>query len=145
MRAPNALQVVLAVRRRREEAEERALVALQQQKQQVIETVERLEGEIAAWNALRQTEVQQLLSGMHHQANAVKNRHLQQRRKLAMSDLERLEDERCRQMTLYRAARSNREVISELEQRRKASVQAQQNLREQKRLEDMFLARRVRD
>lgn len=144
MRPPDSLRVVLAVRRRKEEAEERVLAALGQQIQQAIAEAERLQAELASVTASRLEDVDRLLNGIHHQHSEARYRQLQQQRSEALSQRVKLEQMRISQMVTYLAARRDREVISELQQRRMAAYQAELRVREQKRSEDLFLARRAR-
>jgi hypothetical protein len=144
LRPPDSLRVVLAVRRRKEEAEERALAALNQQIQRAEAEAERLQTEIAAVGTSRREEIQQLLNGAHHQHSEARYTHLLQQCSMALAEAKRLDGLRVDQMAAYLAAKCGREVISELQERRTSAYQADLQGREQKRNEDLFLARRAR-
>lgn len=143
MRPPNSLHVVLAVCRRKEEVEERKLTALTQQIQQATAREKRLAEQFARFAAERFVEVERLSNGLHHQASDGQFRAFQEERGQAVAERGRLEALRLKQMAIYLAARSGREVISELEEQRTAAYRSALAVRERKRNEDLFLSLRV--
>lgn len=141
MRGSDTLRVVLAVRRRKEQAEELLLAEQCERIEKARARTKLLELELASIGAARLQEVSQVVSGAHYvQIEAQYNRVIQQRSE-AESQIEALERMRSEQVKNYAAALCARQIVSELRDRRKAAYDAELLRREQKRNEDLFLAR----
>ena len=88
-------------------------------------------------------EVQSILPNTHHQAVEVQSKELWRRCADHAAEIERLKDARTQQMSAYLSARREREIMENLDERRRDALEAERHLREQKLNEDLFLARRV--
>ncbi len=138
------LAAVLAVRQQKEEAEERALAAIALQVQQIQLALDRLEREITQHAEVRAREVHTLLPAAHHQASHARFTMLRAAQGELRDQMEAAETLRKEQQARYRVARSNREMLTELDQQQRAAWETELKTREQKQLDDIFSARRSR-
>jgi flagellar export protein FliJ len=91
----------------------------------------------------RLSEIQCILPNSHHQAVAAHSRALWRRCADLAAEIERLTEVQAEQMSAYLSARREREVMENLNERRRNALEAERHRREQKLNEDLFLARRV--
>ena len=139
-----SLAAVLLVRREREAAEERALGAAER-------TVAAARGQRDAVRAeLVRLAAEWAGAGTRMlQATALHERYarvavLDAARVELDAQIPQLETQRDARRLLYLAARRDRELLEELEASQRASFRAAADAREQKRSDDLFLARRMR-
>lgn len=139
-----SLATVLAVRYQREQAEERALADLNFQIQQTQTAVERIDADLAKTSEKRVRDVQQLLDGAHFHASYARLQLLQRGRGELLEHLQVLGQRRAQQQQAYFAALRAREMLSDLEGKQRVAYMVAATRREQKRSDDLFLARRLR-
>lgn len=143
MRSPHSIQVLLRVRSQREEVEERKLAAIIKKLQLARAELAGLSMELESITAARLKEIQCTLPNTHHQAVEAHSRALWRRCADHAAEIERLKELQAEQMSAYLSARREREVMENLNERRRDALEAEAHLREQKLNEDLFLARRV--
>lgn len=143
MRTPDSIQILLRVRSQREEIEERKLEAIIKKLQLTHAELMGLFVELERITTTRIGEVQSILPNTHHQAVEVQSKELWRRCADHAAEIERLKDARTQQMSAYLSARREREIMENLDERRRDALEAERHLREQKLNEDLFLARRV--
>jgi hypothetical protein len=144
MASQDALRVVLGLRRLKQDTEERRLSEILRDKAKRHAELELVAVELKQITAARLRQVQQIQYAIQHQESEARFRKLTQYRADVLAKIAELEQQRVQQMSVYVAARRDREVIEEVEGKRKALREAAMDAREQKRIEELFLARRVR-
>ena len=141
MPRPSSLQTVLLLRQNREDAEERVLTTIQYEIRDATTESARLDNELASIGTARRGEDQSCVHGAdHHRTDAI-YRQLLERRVEIGSRIEKLKEKLASQMNRYLAARQDREVINDLEQKRLRACRTEAAARETKQIEDLFLAR----
>lgn len=139
-----SLAAVLALRQQREQQEERALTAVLHELAAGRDTVGRIEGELSRVRAeIAQMAPQSLQAVSLHERYA-RVRVLEEGLLEMRARLAELEARRDAQQQIYLAARRDRDLLDELESRQRLSFTTEANRREQKRMDDLFLARRLR-
>ena len=138
------LAAVLSLRQQKEEAEERTLAARAAQVQQVRASLTRLEHELAQCAEVRAREVQTVLTGAHLQASYGRLNLLRDAQKELLEQMRVAEALRAEQQVRYLAAKGNREMLTELKETHQSAWDAEMQSREQKRIDDLFAARRLR-
>ena len=141
MPRPSSLQTILVRRQNREDAEERALTTIHLELRNAVHERELLDNEVASVGEARRAEVQSCVHGADHHRTDVVYRQLLERRVEIESRIESLKDKLASQMNRYLAARQEREVINDLEQKRLRACRAEAAAREAKQIDDLFLAR----
>jgi len=139
-----SLAAVQAVRRQRERQEERALSAVLHEMQQTRLTLERIEAELRQAGASRLRAEPQPMQGVSLHEQYARMELLRQAWAEVLARLEELATQRDQQQGSYLTARRDRELLDELEQKQKTSFEAKLLQQEQKRNDDLFLARRLR-
>jgi flagellar biosynthesis chaperone FliJ len=139
------MRAVLAVRLKDEEREEHRLTTLGGSLRQARIRHADIAEKLAAARASRLNEVECRADGAQHQRWDAEMKNLRQRYSDAAADIETAERTYAEQMQRFLATRRAREVISELEQRNVSRWRAELQVREQKRYDELFLARFVRE
>ena len=139
-----SLAAVATVRRERERQAERALAAVLREIQRTQATLARLETELREMAAARLAAASRQLTGVSLHEQYARMELLRTARGEVVAHLGALTAQREQQQLLYIAAHRDRDLLNELEQRQRAIFQGEQALREQKRNDDLFLARRLR-
>ena len=139
-----ALAAVLSVRQQKEVAEERELAARNAELQQVRSALARLEQELALWAETRAGEVNALFPAAHHQASYAQARLLREAEADLREQLRSAEAMRAEQLSRYMEARRDREMLTDLQQKHESAWNTQLQSREQRRIDDLFAARRPR-
>lgn len=139
-----SLAAVQSVRRQRETQEERALTAVLHEMQRTQSMMERIDAELsdAAASRLTAWAVQTQAVAIHEQYARLEL--LRQARAEVLACLAALATQRDQQQSFYLTARRDRELLDELEAKQHAAFRAKLLLQEQKRNDDLFLARRLR-
>ena len=140
----DALQVVLGLRRHKEDMEERRLAGILCEKAKCDAQLEQVAGELAQITAMRLRHIEQVQNGLEYQEHDAAIRNLIRCRAEMLARMHELEQHRVQQMCHYLAARSEREVIEDVHAKREALCESARRVREQKRIEELFLARMVR-
>lgn len=138
------LAAVLAIRQQKEDAEERALAAIAAEVQGMRAALAHVERELREHAAGRARDPQALHLGVHHQALEARSRALGHAKAQLSEQLQILEARRAEQQTRYLAARSAREMLTELRQAQRIAWEDEMAHREAKRVDDLFTARRLR-
>ncbi len=144
MPAPFPLEAVLKVRENAELREERILSQILAQIAETRRSIERIDTDLAATFAARQSEVQQPLLASHLHSSYSRRALLQQARKDLDGQISQWLHLRDRQMSIYQAARRDREMITDLREQHRSNQQRELARKEQSALDETFLARRGR-
>jgi flagellar export protein FliJ len=144
MSARDALHVVLSLRRHKEDVEERRLGDILREKAKCHAELERIAAELEQITAVRLRQIQHIQNGLHHQECDAAMRQLSESRTEMLARIDGLDQQRVQQMSVYVAARCDREVIEEVRAKCEALRETERCSREQKRDEELFLARRIR-
>ena len=140
-----SLDTVLRVRGIVEEREERILQKILFEISQSLETLTRTDVEIAESDASRRADVFKSNIGHHLHASYGAVRALKQNRKDLEGQIAKLEQLRERQLIVYAAARRNREMITDMREEKRGAYDSDMARREQKTLDDNYIARRGRN
>lgn len=139
------LTAVLAVRQQKEESEERALTAILAEAVGVRLAIERAELHMVQHTDDRAREVSLVHNAAHHQAHHARWTMLREHKQALLQQLQMLELRRAEQQTRYLRARSDREMLTELQIQQRASWEAELLTREAKQMDDLFASRRLRE
>jgi len=139
-----SLATVLRVRGILEEREERLLQKILFEISQTLETLARTDAEIAGSDAARRSDVFKPSIGRHLHASYGEVKELKQSRKDIETQIEKLEQLRDRQLVIYEGARRNREMLSDMREEKQTAYESDMARREQKTLDDNYIARRGR-
>jgi flagellar FliJ protein len=139
-----SLATVLRVRGVLEEREERMLQKILFEISQTLEAIARTDAEIAGSDASRRTDVFKPFIGRNFHASYGEVKELRQSRKDLELQIEKLEQLRDRQLIVYEGARRNREMLTDMREAKRGAYESDVARREQKTLDDNFIARRGR-
>ena len=135
------LDSVLRVRESVEEKEEQVLQKAQFEVERVRQRIDELTEELAQANRERN-------EALLHATEAYRLQDLQagieaakEARQTLLETLETVKAERDRQMKIYQAARSGRQMLSDLETQQRGEWEVEQTRMQQKRIDDIFAAR----
>jgi flagellar export protein FliJ len=143
MRSQESIQILLRVRSQREDVEERKLAAIIERLRLAQAQLATLLTELENITASRLSEVQCIFPNTHHQAVEMDSKTLWRQCADHVAEIERLKNLQAQQMSVYLTAHREREVVEKLNKERNDALEMERRLREQKRNEDLFLARRV--
>jgi flagellar export protein FliJ len=139
-----SLATVLTVRRIHEEREERMLQQIQFQITQTRQAVAAADSAIRTISDLRVKEILKPLIGIDMHSSYGKVAQLKHDRQQLVESLEKLGQLREIQVKVYDAARQNREMLTDMQEEKRDSYDSDMERREQKVLDDNFIARRGR-
>ena len=139
-----SLETVLRVRKLIEEREERLLQQILQRMANTLQSANETERDIAEWNASRQTAARESSMALDVQASYSKLEQLKLHRKALEDQLEKLRRLREVQIDAYHLAHRNREMLTEMSGQQREVYEADVATREQRDLDDNFIARRRR-
>jgi flagellar export protein FliJ len=139
-----SLAVVLRLRESLEKREERALQSIQLDVSRTLQAIEDLSVAIGGAQHARETALRKAMSGGHLHSLLWEEQAAEQRLRLLLEKLQVLEQEREQQMKLYHAAHRDREMLSDMMEKQKNIYDREWLREEQKRLDDIFMARRHR-
>src|ERR1700733_3255423 len=139
-----SLASVVRVRVIVEEREEGILQKILFDISKVFDDLERIDSRIEEADDSRHAEVLKPCIGLdvHACYGAVKE--LKQRRKDLEDKIQKLEEARDRQLAVYEAARRNREMLTDMREKKRTAYEIEMNKREQKTLDDNYISRRGR-
>jgi len=140
-----SLASVLRVRRIIEEREESVLQKIHFEISQASGAIEHTDAQLAQCYASRRSNVLKPSIGLDFQASYGEVKELKQLRKELEGQIKKLEQARDAQMVVYQAARRNREMLTDLREKKRRAYEAEMNKRAQKALDDNFAARRSRN
>jgi flagellar export protein FliJ len=139
-----SLATVLRVRAIIEEREEGILQKILFNISKVFDDLERIDTRIMEADDSRHAEVLKPCLGLEVHAYYGEVKELKQRRKDLEDKIQKLEEARDRQLVIYEAARRNREMLTDIREKKRAAYDAEANKREQKALDDNYISRRGR-
>jgi len=139
-----SLAVVLRLRESVEKREERALQSIQLDVSRTQQAIEELSVAIGGARRARETALQQAISGGHLHSLLGEEQVAEHGLRVLLGKLQLLEQERERQMKVYHAAHQEREMLSGMMEKQKDIYEREWLREEQKRLDDIFMARRHR-
>jgi flagellar export protein FliJ len=139
-----SLATVLRVRGIVEEREERILQKILFDISKIFDDLERTDAELAESNASRDADVFKPFIGLQVHAYYGQVKELKQRRKNLEAQIQKLEQARDAQLIVYEAARRDREMLTDMREKKRTAFDADVNKREQRALDDNYIARRGR-
>jgi flagellar export protein FliJ len=139
-----SLATVLRVRVIVEEREEGILQKILFDISKVFDDLERIDARIAEADDSRNAEVLKPCIGLEVHAYYGEVKELRQRRKDFEDKIQKLEEARDRQLVIYEAARRNREMLTDMREKKRTEYDPETNKREQKALDDNYISRRGR-
>jgi flagellar FliJ protein len=138
------LAAVLRLREINEQREERLLTQILAQVTQAREAIAALDLQIAEAAARRETELLERTPAAQLHAAYGMSALLKERKQFTVDQLAQFEQLRDKQIKTYQAAHQAREVLSTMRKKQRDSFLAEQARHQQKALDDMFIARRMR-
>jgi flagellar export protein FliJ len=139
-----SLAAVLRVRVIVEEREEGRLQKILFDISKVFDDLERIDTQIEEADNARHAEVLKPCIGLDVQACYGGVKELKQCRKDLEDKIQKLEEARDKQLATYEAARRNREMLTDMREKKRTAYEVEMNKREQKTLDDNFISRRGR-
>jgi flagellar export protein FliJ len=139
-----SLATVLRVRVIIEEREEGILQKILFNISKVFDDLERIDARIVEADDSRHAEVLKPCIGLEVHAYYGEVKELKQRRKDLEDKIQKLEEARDRQLSIYEAARRNREMLTDMREKKRTAYDVETNKREQKALDDNYISRRGR-
>ena len=136
------LATVLRIRGVVEDREERLLQRIQQEIAQARQAIAQVNSDIAESNASRHTELFKPSTGSNVHAAYSGIEELKRRRQELQTQLAKLEELKEVQLNAYRAARRDREMLTDMRDRKRSLYKIEVSKREQHTLDDNFIARR---
>jgi flagellar export protein FliJ len=137
-----SLAAVLLVRKNAEEREERALQKIQVELARIVRQVEELTAQIADTNLKREQAMQNAIPAYQMHALLNHAHAAAEKRKTLLQHRLVLEEERDRQMKVYQVAHRDREALTDMLHKQRAAYELEEARRQQKQLDDIFIARR---
>jgi flagellar export protein FliJ len=138
------LAAVLRVRESIEKREERALQTIQLEIARGLHQIEALSAGIDGAHRVREQALLKTTSGGHLHSMLWDEQSAEQQLKSALGRLQVLEQEREQQMKVYQVAHQDREMLTDMLNKQKDIYEREWLRDEQKRLDDIFMARRHR-
>jgi len=139
-----SLATVLRVRGIIEEREEGILQKILSDIAKIFEDIERTDIQLIEADAARQTDVFKPCIGLEFHASYGQVQELRQRRKDLAGQIQKLEEARDAQLVVYEAARRDREMLTDMREKKRTAYDADINKQEQSALDDNYIARRGR-
>jgi flagellar export protein FliJ len=139
-----SLATVLRVRVIIEEREEGILQKILFNISKVFDDLERIDTRIEEADDSRHAEVMKPCIGLDVHAFYGEVKELKQRRKDLEDKIQKLEEARDQQLAIYEAARRNREMLTDMREKKRTAHEIEMNKREQKTLDDNYISRRGR-
>jgi len=139
-----SLAAVLRVRGIVEEREERLLQQILYEIAQATESLTTTATELMGSDASRSADLFKVFSGRHLHASYAEVEQLKLRRSELEDRIEKLEMLRDKQMIAYQAARRSREMLTDMQEEKRGAYESDVARREQKTLDDNYIARRGR-
>jgi flagellar export protein FliJ len=136
-----SLESILSFRKNVEHAEELSLNKILQEIASIQMELERIEKEYRLFRAQRERDLAKGLTAAYLQELAEKEQYLENSMGILRAQLRELDIKRAAQLAILRTAQQNREVLAEMRKQKHTTYQREQNRREQKAMDDLFLAR----
>jgi flagellar export protein FliJ len=138
------LAAVLRFRAIIEEREEGILQKILFDISKVFDTLERTDTRLSESETSRYQEILKPSTGLQLQASYGEVKALKQLRKDLVAQIQKLEQVRDEQLVTYEAARRNREMLTDMREKQRNIYNSDLSKREQKTLDDNYIARRGR-
>jgi flagellar export protein FliJ len=139
-----SLATVLRVRKIVEDREEGVLQKILFDISAIFDQLERSDAELAELDASRHADFSQSCIGLQVHDSYGKVRQLKEHRKDLERQIQKLEQARDEQLIVYDAARRDREMLTDMREKKLTAYESDLNKREQSTLDDNYLARRGR-
>jgi flagellar export protein FliJ len=139
-----SLATVLRVRVIIEEREEGILQRILFNISKVFDDLERIHTQIEEADESRHAEILKPCIGLDVHACYDQVKELKQHRKDLEDKIQKLEEARDKQLAVYEAARRNREMLTDMREKKRTAYETEMNKREQKTLDDNYISRRGR-
>ena len=139
-----SLGTVLRFRGILEEREERMLQKILFEISQTYEILAHTDADIAGSDTARNADVFKPFIGRNVHASYGAVKELKQSRENLLGQIEKLEQLRDRQRIIYEGARRNREMLTDIREEKRCVYESDAARREQKTLDDNYIARRGR-
>ena len=136
-----SLESILSFRKNVEHAEELSLNKIRQEIASIQMGLQRVEKERKQFRAQRDRDLTKGLPAAYLQELTEKEQYLENSIEMLRVQLQDLEIKRMAQLTVLRTAQQNREALDEMRKQKHTTYQREQNRREQKDMDDLFLAR----
>jgi len=138
------LATVLLVREHAEEREERALKKIQLEISRVRREIEQLDAEIVAAQNLREQALREPIPAFELQESLLRVKVAMDKRHQLALQLETLTRGLIGQLKIYQVAHRDREALTDMLEKQRETYDQEQARANQKRLDDLFMARRHR-
>jgi flagellar export protein FliJ len=145
MRFRFPLATVLRVRESIEKREERGLQRIQLEMARVARQIEELNAAVAKAHAAQNQALRQPTSGGELHSTLSQIQAATQAKNELIVKLMSLDEQRLKQMTIYQAAHRDHETMINLFKEQRDAHELDESRREQKYLDDIFMARRHRN
>jgi flagellar export protein FliJ len=139
-----SLDTVLRMRGIVEEREVGVLQKILSDISRVFDDLEHSDAQFAELDASRHAEVFKSCIGHQVHASYGEVNELRQRRKDLEEQIQKLEQARDEQLIVYEEARRNREMLTDMREKKRIAHDSDINKREQRTLDDNYIARRGR-
>ncbi len=139
-----SLAAVLRLREGVERREERALQKLQLEVSRLTLRVEELAEQSKRTHDTQTHVLEQPVAACHLHALQSALMTIEENRRALLAEIQRLKQERDRQMTVYQAARRDRELLAQMKANQFEVYEKYSRRQEQKKLDDIFISRRGR-
>lgn len=140
-----SLATVLRFRGMVEEREEGVLQKILFDISQLFDELERIDAELGQSNATRRADIFKPSTGIQIHAFYGEVKQLKQRRKELEGEMKKLEQARDAQLVVYEAARRDREMLTDMHEKKRSAYELDMSKREQRTLDDNYIARRGRN
>jgi flagellar export protein FliJ len=139
-----SLAVVLRLRVSLEKREERALQSIQSDLSRTLQAIEEMSVAIGGAQQERETALRQAISGGRLHSLLREEQAAERGLRALLGEMQLLEQRREVQLKVYQAAHRDREMFSDMMEKQKGIYEREWLREEQKRLDDIFMARRHR-
>ena len=139
------LAAVLSVRESVEEHEQRKLEQIQHQIALTLQRIERLEAQALEVLATRERELKQPMAAYLLHASEAERKALANQAERLNECLEKLRADDAKQLQVYKTARRDREMLTEIRDEQREAHAVKQVRQDQKNLDDVFLFRQKRN
>ena len=138
------LATVLRVRGIVEDREERMLQRILHEISQTLKAIDQIDVELANTNSSRTAQVFKASTGMFIHASYGQIEQLKKNRQELEEKVEKLKELRDTQLEVYRAAHRDREMLTDMQEKKRGLYETDLAKREQSTLDDNYIARRGR-
>ena len=136
-----SLEGVLSFRKNVEHAEELTLNRILQEIATTQQQLERMQTDHRSLREQRDRDLAQAQPAAYLAELTEKEQYIERVIEITQAQLRELDHKREAQLAVLRAAQQNREVLDEVRKQKHNTYQREQNRREQKTLDDLFLSR----